>query len=363
MKVPLYILITSIVCLTATYIPCFAQNPDTDKDSTKTKNQRLFKSDEVLQVKLLTDFRALQKDRNDDADYHEALMIYVDESGDSVHVPLKIKARGNFRRNSANCSLPPLMLNFPEKKVKGTLFKNQDKLKLVTRCRDAGYIVQEYMVYKMYNLITHYSFKARMAMITYEDSSGKRKTETSPGFIIEDEDALAKRHNMTLRGKEVETKNYLTDQLGMCTMVVFQYMIGNTDWSVPFQHNIKLLNQSTGLPMPVAYDFDHAGIVEASYASPAPELSLRSTRERLYRGLGYSEAIFAQVFEKFNQAKPDIYALYEGNSQLNPAYIKRTLKYLDDFYELINNPNQARSVFMGNTKKKSDDVVIKGLNN
>jgi hypothetical protein len=340
-----------------------AQKSEIAADSAKTKTERLFRSDEVLQVKLLADFRALQKDRNDDADYHQALMIYVDESGDSVEVPLKVKARGNFRRKSSNCSLPPLMLNFPEKKVKGTLFKNQDKLKLVTRCRDAGYIVQEYIVYKMYNLITDYSFKARMAMITYEDSSGKRKTETSPGFVIEDEEALAKRHNMTVREKEVETKTYLTDQLGMCTMVVFQYMIGNTDWSVPYQHNIKLLNQASGLPVPVAYDFDHAGIVEASYAAPAPELSLRSTRERLYRGLGYSEEIFAQVFEKFNRAKPDIYALYEGNPHLNEAYKKRTLKYLDDFYELINNPNRARSVFMSKSQKKGDGVVIKGLNN
>ncbi len=363
MKKFIHSLAVLAVLLTGNSQEARAQKLETEQDSTKTKTERLFRSDDVLQVKLVTDFRSLQKDRGEEVDYHEALMIYVDESGDSVQVPLKVKARGNFRRKSSNCSLPPLMLNFPEKKVKGTLFKNQDKMKLVTRCRDAGYIVQEYMVYKMYNLITDYSFKARMAMITYEDSSGKRKTETSPGFLIEDEEALAKRHNLTLRGKEAETKNYLTDQLGMCTMVVFQYMIGNTDWSVPFQHNIKLLDQPSGLPMPVAYDFDHAGIVEASYAAPAPELSLRSTRERLYRGLGYSEEIFAQVFEKFNHAKPEIYALYENNPQLNPAYTKRTLKYLDDFYELINNPNRARSVFMSNTKKKGDGVVIKGLNN
>lgn len=337
----------------------FAQSVEKVKNPLKVKGQPLFSSDEVLNIRIITNFRELQRDRGDEPDYHEATIIYVEADGDTVQVPLKVKARGNFRRQASNCSLPPLLLNFPKKEVEETIFKNQDKLKVVTRCRYEDFVPQEYMVYKLYNLITDYSFKARMAMITYEDISGKRKTETSAGFIIEDEDLLAKRHKTTIKGKEPQTPTHLTDQLGMATMAVFQYMIGNTDWSVPFQHNIKLLEQPTGLAMPVAYDFDHAGIVEASYATPAPELKLRSTRDRTYRGLGYSEGIFAQVFENFNRVKPQIYELYETNENLNPAYVKRTLKYLDQFYEIINDPARARSEFM--TTSKGRGVVIKGM--
>ncbi len=340
----------------------FAQTLETKKDSAKIKTQPLFAADDVLHIKVVADFKAIQKDRGDTPSYHEAQLTYVDKNGDSVQLPVKMRVRGNFRRNSSNCNLPPLLLNFPEKKTDKTVFKNQDKLKLVTRCRYEEYVPQEYMVYKVYNLLTDYSFRARLAEITYEDASGKRKTETSPGFIIEDEEALADRHRTALRSKEAKTSMAITDQEGMATVAVLEYMIGNTDWSVPYQHNIKLLEQPTGLPMPVAYDFDHAGIVEASYAAPAPELDLRSTRERLYRGLGYPEAIFQKVFENFNRVKPQIYALYEESPHLRPDYVKRTLKYFDEFYRHINSPGTAKSIFMSNSSK-GKDVVIKGLNN
>jgi len=340
----------------------FAQNPEIKRDSIKIKTQPLFASDDILHVKVVADFKAIQKDRGDTPSYHEALLTYVDNQGDSVQLPVKIRVRGNFRRNSANCNLPPLLLNFPEKKTDKTLFKNQDKLKLVTRCRFEEYVPQEYMVYKLYNLLTDYSFRARLAQITYEDAAGKRKAETSQGFIIEDEEALANRHRTAIRSKETKTSMALTNREGMATVAVLEYMIGNTDWSVPYQHNIKLLEQASGLPMPVAYDFDHAGIVEASYATPAPELNLHTTRERLYRGLAYPEDVFQKVFENFNRAKPQIYALYEGNPNLNPAYVKRTLKYFDDFYKLINSPGAAKSAFMSK-QSKGKEVVIKGLNN
>ena len=32
-----------------------------------------------------------------------------------------------------------------------------------------------------------------------------------------------------------------TERMHMTTVAVFNYMIGNTDWSVPGQHNIKLI--------------------------------------------------------------------------------------------------------------------------
>ena len=358
MKTKLLFQLTFFFFLIGTYQEGFAQSTDTSG----LKTGPLFKSDEIFHVKLAADFRAIQKDRGDEASYHDALLTYVDTQGDSVQLPLKVRARGNFRRKSGVCSLPPLLLNFPEKKVGNTVFEKQNKLKLVTRCQFEEYVSQEYMVYKLYNLLTEYSFKARMALITYEDLSGKRKSETSYGFVIEDEELLAQRHQSTLRGKAVRTNMNVTDHIGMATLAVFQYMIGNTDWSVPYQHNIKLLERPSGLPMPIAYDFDHAGIVEAGYAFPAQELKLRSTRERLYRGYKYSPEIFSTVFDKFNLIKPQVYALYRGNPHLNEKYAARTLKYLDDFYDTINDPKRARAIFMG-AEKKGERIEIGGLNN
>jgi hypothetical protein len=102
-------------------------------------------------------------------------------------------------------------------------------------------------------------------------------------------------------------------------------MIGNTDWSVPYLHNIRLFDTGGARLQPVPYDFDHAGIVEANYARPAEQLPIHSVRQRMYRGLAYPAAIFQKVFDQFNQLKPQFYALYTNETRLNPAYVKRTL--------------------------------------
>jgi hypothetical protein len=338
----------------------YAAVPQDSVKVKKVKEAPLFASDEVLRIKVVTDMRAVLKDRSgEESTYFPARLSYQEASGDSVELPVKVKTRGKFRRKATNCDLPPLLLNFAGKTTKKTVFDNQDKLKLVTRCREEGYILQEYLVYKMYNLLTDYSFKARLAHITYLDSAGKRKPESSFGFIIEDEDAMASRQNAKVRDKNTRTNMAVTDQEAMATVAVFEYMIGNTDWSVPYLHNIRILERERGQPIPVAYDFDHSGIVEARYAAPAPELDLRSTRDRMYRGLNYSEELFNKVFANFNQNKTKIYALYENNPNLNAAYAKRTLKYLDQFYEIINKPALARSVFMNG--KSNQTIQIGGL--
>ena len=64
-------------------------------------------------------------------------------------------------------------------------------------------------------------------------------------------------------------------------------MIGNTDWSVPNQHNCKVLSgmniEHSDLGTIVPYDFDYSGLVDADYAVPYEGLALESVRERRYR--------------------------------------------------------------------------------
>jgi len=127
-------------------------------------------------------------------------------------------------------------------------------------------------------------------------------------------------------------------------VAVFEYMIGNSDWSVPYLHNIKLLDKTTYITA-VPYDFDHSGIIEAKYAHPPQALNLYSVRERIYRGITYSPAVYQQVFDNFRRVKPQIYALYENNPQLEKGYIKRTINYLDEFYKTIDNPKSIKEVF------------------
>ena len=63
-------------------------------------------------------------------------------------------------------------------------------------------------------------------------------------------------------------------------VALFEYMIGNTDWSIVRERNIVLLQDSSGLLQPLPFDFDMSGLVDAHYAGPAPGLSIDQVTER-----------------------------------------------------------------------------------
>ena len=352
------------------WIACFApalvtvaQGTTSGSDSTKGSGTStstiplLFASDSVVQFTLTANLRPLLNDRGEKLTTHPALLTYADDRKQLVALPLTLKVRGNFRRSKVNCSFPPLLIDLPKKKARSTLFAHQNKLKLVTHCQVDEWVVREYLVYKLYNLLTDLSFRAQLARVTYVDSVGKRAPETHWAFLLEDESDVAKRNGVKLSNMKQTSMGY-ADSLRMATVAVFEYMIGNTDWSVPYLHNIRLFDNGQTGSLPVPYDFDHAGIVDATYAKPAEQLGLESVRERLYRGVAYPMSIFQQVFDKFNQVKPQFYALYQTNSRLDKGYIRRTLRYLDEFYALINKPASARAIFRQNAQST---VVIKGL--
>jgi hypothetical protein len=342
-----------------------AQAPTTKKVSTKVPSKSLFNADEVVSLTLVADLSSLLKNRSSQTPVsYKAAFSYVDGTRNSLELPVKVMVRGNFRRDAKNCRFPPLLLDFPKTKTVNTPFARHAKLKLVTHCQTEEYVVREYLVYKLYNLLTDFSFRARLAKVTYQDSTGKRDTETKYGFLLEDENSVARRNKATPYPSANKLNMARADTVQMATVAVFEYLIGNTDWSVPFRHNIRLLsNPKRRAPMPVPYDFDHSGIVEAPYALPAEQLEIQSVRQRLYRGYGYPQPVFDRVFKKFRKHKTAIYALYQNQTALPPAYMKRTLKYLDEFYEVIDSPRLVKRLFMDQGHQNATGgVVIKGLN-
>src|SRR5690606_26257310 len=75
-------------------------------------------------------------------------------------------------------------------------------------------------------------------------------------------------------------------------VAVFEYLIGNTDFSMVHGardddccHNIVPFSREGQDYLIIPYDFDFSGLVNAAYASPNPELPIRSVTRRLYRGL------------------------------------------------------------------------------
>ena len=328
----------------------------------KNKNaSTLFTRDDVLQLKLYANYKSVQKDRGKSPSYHPALLSYKNDDSIDVSIPLKIKVRGNFRKDRANCFFPPLLLNFPKHyKDSAGLFMNQNTLKLVTQCKSDDYVVREYLVYKLYNLVTEKSFRARLVRVDYVDSSSKLKTETHYGILIEDENAMAQRNGAIIVKRKMIIPE-ATNREEYIKMTVFQYMIGNTDWSIPYLHNIRLISpDSTRVPYTVPYDFDYSGIVNTPYAIPPEELGIASVRDRLYRGYCMPATDFDDAVKLFNKIKDDVYKTYTGCTLLSSKYIKQTTDYLDNFYKTINNQKLRNYEF---SKHCSDEsrIAVKGL--
>lgn len=303
----------------------------------------LFASHEPLALTLSTDISWIRDTRSDEEEV-EGTVRYVGADGVEVTVPVKVRARGNFRREKRNCNFPPLRLNFAGKAVEGTVFEGQDKTKLVTPCHDSRdnfqqYVLHEYLVYRTFQLLSPVGFRVRLVNITYEDPDGGYDTRTKTAFFIEEDEQMAARNRGTL--SEWEQFHPLSMEADQSSVVaLFQYMIGNTDFSLPMFHNAVLIRSEDGQYLPVPYDFDWSGVVNARYAVPDPQLPIRSVQERVFRGFCREGVDHAALAAQFNARRDAIWALYEGMAEVTDGERKRALGYYEKFYETLNDPRR-----------------------
>jgi len=318
-------------------------------------NDLLFDTGEILEVTLTTGLKEVKKDIGEKRGYHPATIAYQNEEGETVSLDLKVKTRGNSRRSKNMCDFPPLRLNFKKDNTKGSIFEGQNKLKLVAHCQDnrddyKEYVVREYLVYKAYQLLTDKGFRVRLLKMTYVDSGNKENTVERYGFIIEAEEFLAERMGgEMLENKKIHAEN--TDRKMVDRVSVFQYMIGNLDWSVKENHNMKMCYVAGASPYCIPYDFDLTGIVDTEYALPPEMLAVNSVRDRLFRGYCRTSEEFEEAFKEFLRIKDDLYALYTESELLSEKYVKSTIKYLDNFYATINNPKSVKQEFLKKCRK------------
>ena len=302
----------------------------------------LFQSDETLDMTLDMDIRKVLKDIGDNRNQHPAELSYLSQDGDTLKLPVRIQTRGHFRRDPMNCDFPPLRLNFSEKEAMNTIFEGQDKIKIITHCRSKGTqyeqnVLKEYLVYRLYNLFTDESYRVRLSNLTYSDTRGKRDTIFKMAFLLEPTEQMAAR----IHGKLVEIKNVQQvqcDSLKTIRLSVFQYMVGNTDWSVPVPHNVDLVQYKPGVPpVVVPFDFDWCGLVDAPYAVPAENLGISDVKTRIYRGLCREEADFERVFQEFRDKKEEVFQTIESVS-LDDKELENVLLYVEQFYSTLDDP-------------------------
>ncbi len=304
----------------------------------------LFQSDDILKLTIKLHITKVIRDV-DVRDYHEATLSYIDDkNAESIH-QIKLKVRGNNRANIKTCSFPPLEINFKKNKTKNSVFEGQNKLKLVTHCRNSkefsDYVREEYMTYKMYQLLTPISFRVRLCEVTYIDLDNKKNTITQTGFLIERTKEMAQRNNMVVY-KDSLVHQDVCNKTELDKLTVFQFMIGNLDWSVPMRHNIKIVApEKGGFPIAVPYDFDHSGMVNTSYANPPEGSGITSVRSRVFRGLCRFNNGYSITFDLYQKLKPDLFSIAQNSSYLSDKSKKSVEKYLDSFYEILDDPKKV----------------------
>jgi hypothetical protein len=334
-------------CVSILFASAVAASLASAQDSVKPPIQpALFRSDQPLEVTLTTNIGRIRGDKRDDPPWRPATLSYKGDDGALVTVPLQARTRGIWRLKM--CDFPPLRLNFKGDLTKGTIFHKLDKPKLVSYCQDNDryeqYILQEYQLYRIYELLTPYAHRVRLMKFSYADSGSGKIRAKRYGFIMEEPGAIAAR----LGGKVLEQKGAQPadlDPFQDALFGVFQYFIGNTDFSIGGLHNVELFfGNDGGLVSPIAYDFDFSGAINARYATPDPSLNLQSVRQRLFRGLCSDPAQYAKVFALFNAKKPEIYALYSDSvgKLMDNGAVRSTLSYFDEFYETINDRRSAK---------------------
>ena len=323
----------------------------------------LFDSDDILFITLKGNLRELLNDRSDNPKNYPLALSYRKEDSSEVSMPIELKTRGHFRRLKENCNYPPLLIQFlPESPHLNSIFREQKKMKLVMPCKGDDLVIKEWLVYKIYNLVSPMGFRARLVKVKLDDERNKKTVPPFYGILLEEEKQMATRNQLVSFERKLKPEQ--TQRESFLTMAVFEFMIGNTDWSIQYQQNVKFLGiDSMAVPITVPYDFDHAGIVNAPYAHPAEELQMQSVRERRYRGYCIQDIKeFTGIIDRFNQLKSDIYKIYINCTLLEPKYIKSTIQYLDEFYAIINNPKSLRKEFAYPCDPNgTGNVVIKGL--
>lgn len=305
----------------------------------------LFLDAATLDVTISGPLTTLRRERPKD-DYLPGVFSYTDADGNTVELDLKIRARGNFRHRT--CDFPPLLLNLKRGQTDGTLFDHQNKLKLVIQCdRSERYeqgVLKEYLAYRILNAVTDKSFRVRLLSVTYANTEDRKDNPPRYAFLIEHKNRLGERFD--LQDLEIErTSVSALDGAQLNLTSVFEFLIGNTDFS-PIAgppgdeccHNYVLFGTDGKPAWAVPYDFDQSGLVDAPYAAPNPKFRIRNVTQRVYRGRCVNNDHVPASLQIFRDEKDAIYALIEEQAGLKARERKDLVRYVDDFYQLINDP-------------------------
>lgn len=351
-----------LVFFALSVVPSIGQTDSTNLDQQDQKSPKkylpLFGTDDILEVFLYFDLSGFLSKKDKAQSFDGEMIIPLSET-DSLDKKVTVKYRGQSRYE--RCRFPPMRVTF-----KKPLYESSDsgrikKIKLVNQCQSGAqheeYVKREYLVYKLYSVITDTSFRVRLLKINFIDTKKERKPIVQYGMFVEPEELLANRTN-TLEVKTIS----LTQEHMFPTMIdrvaIFNYMVSNWDWSVPGQHNVQVLKSSrmdmAGLGIPVPFDFDLTGVVNAEYAIPPPDMGIETNRDRKFTGICRSPEVYRQELLMFLEKKNEFYSVVNNYPHLGNADKKGIILFLDQFFNQLEKPKSLDNLidlFLDNCKK------------
>lgn len=318
--------------------PLFAQLPGASP---------LFKETAPLSIGLKISFSEA-KDTKSDSSFIATELSFKNKDGAHDSVRVKIKARGHYRLQ--HCYFPPLKVKIQKSDAKGTVFQGNRNLKLVLPCQRSKHnntpLLREFLCYKIYEQVAPYYFNTRLVEVDLvEIKKSKRVDHHLKGILIEDADDVAKRYNAkVIENKNIHPRNY--NDTTALRFELFEFLIANTDWSMIYEHNSNTFFKN-GSYIPVPYDFDMSGLVNAPYAVVDVNLSITQATDRLYRGFCRAEPIVNFVRKDIIEKEKAIFGVVDQYASLfSEMDVAETRNFLKDFFEILKDDAKFKEVIL-----------------
>lgn len=319
----------------------------------------LFKGEKDLKITLNYSKKDILSQSNDST-YLQSSLSYIASDNSVKKFNVGLRSRGNYRR--LNCYYLPLWLKFDTNESKGSIFEEDKKLKVVLPCLKSSkandHVVKEFLAYKIYEIMSPYHFDTKLVYISLiEDRDGKQKDHDLLAILIQDTKKLAASYDGKRIKRHMDPNGQ--DPASAVRNALFQYMIGNTDYSIVYRHNEKLFYIDDKI-VPIPYDFDMSGLVNASYAVVSAiknkTLPISDVTTRLYRGFDRDEAIVQEIREEYIAKENEVYSMVDYYQPYfkDPKEFKELRNYLDGFYKTIKDDKKFENSILKKTRSKLD---------
>lgn len=305
----------------------------------------LLPEDQIAEVIITTDYKQLEANRKTD-EYQPGHIQFKVKKNIVLDMDMKIKCRGKFRR--MKCDFPPLKLKFKKKDLREQGLSEVNELKLVTHClndraKSRELVIREYLIYKLYSIISNYSFRVHLVKVRYAGQKKRLARIKHYSILLEDGEDLADRYN----AEKFETMGVSPDSLHRFQEIatsLFQYMISNVDYSYTMCRNVELIRLPDGPIVCVPYDFDFSCIVKAPYARPNGQLGQKSICDRVYMGFPRPFEEVDPVLRYYEKKQGELIDYVHTFRLLPEESRKEIIDYINSFYQEIKDRDHIMQV-------------------